>query len=132
MARGGRRSGSGRRPKSLAELQLTGGFRTTRHAHLLKPAFPSAPMAWSPDAAQLAAQGPAGRACVERLVAANELTEREGLFVLELGHVASALAAVRGVSREGQSLRNVAMLDRIELGWSRQFVALLAQLKVTP
>src|SRR5262245_33840102 len=35
MPRGGRRAGSGRKPKSLQELQLSGTFRPARHAHLL-------------------------------------------------------------------------------------------------
>src|SRR5688500_16822457 len=97
--RGGSRPGSGRKAKGLAELQLTGGFRTTRHAHLLQqPEFPAAAGAWSPDPADLAAQGEAGRVFVERRVAAHELTDQEGAVLLELGHVVQALASVRAVS----------------------------------
>jgi hypothetical protein len=132
MARGGRRAGAGRKPKPLSELQLTGGFRTTRHAHLLKPVFPAAGGAWTPDPALLAAQGAAGRAFVERIVAANELTDHEGELVLELGHVVTALSAVRAFSRDGLSLKERGQRDRIELGWVRAFASLMALLRITP
>lgn len=35
MSHGGRRPGAGRKAKTLEELSLTGGFRRSRHAHLL-------------------------------------------------------------------------------------------------
>jgi hypothetical protein len=131
MPRGGRRPGSGRRAKSLAELDLTGGIRPTRHAHLLKPVFPASVEAWTPDPALLAGQGAAGRAFIERMTAANDFTMAEGELVLELGHVMSRLAAVRAEPRAGRDLKAAAMLERLELGWSRQFGSLMAQLRVT-
>jgi hypothetical protein len=36
MGRGGKRLGSGRRPKTLAQLEQSGTFRRDRHSHLLK------------------------------------------------------------------------------------------------
>jgi hypothetical protein len=43
MPRGGRRPGSGRKPKSLEELRLTGGFRPDRHVYLLTSPAPMVP-----------------------------------------------------------------------------------------
>jgi hypothetical protein len=129
MPRGGRRPGSGRRPKPLSELQQTGTFRPGRHAHLL--AFQPAPGPWMPDPAQLDAQGPAGRAFVEAMVTANELSDREGAIVLELGHVQTALASIRGVSRDGLTLKERGARDRIEANWVRAFASLMAMLRVS-
>jgi hypothetical protein len=84
-----------------------------------------------PDPADLEAQGAAGRAFLERVVAAHEVTDREGALVLELGHVVTALASVRAVSREGLSLKDRAQRDRIELGWVRAFASLMALLRIT-
>jgi hypothetical protein len=50
--------------------------------------------------------------------------------VLELGHVMTALAAVRAVPREGLTLKECAVRDRIELGCVRAFASLMAMLKV--
>jgi hypothetical protein len=131
MARGGQRAGSGRRPKTLAELDRTGGFRTTRHAHLLQPDFQATATAWVPDETQLADQEEPGRVFVERLVAANELSDREGAIVLELGHVVTALASVRAIPRDGLSLKDRGVRDRVELGWVRAFASLMAMLRIT-
>jgi hypothetical protein len=125
---------TGRPRKPLAQHVMRGTYRRDRHGELpahVHPIGSGTSTAWMPDRAQLDAQGAAGRAFVEQMVAANELNDREGAIVLELGHVKTALAAVRAVTRDGLSLKECAVRDRIELGWVRAFASLMAMLKVT-
>ena len=79
MPRGGRRNGSGRRRKPVAEHVRLGSYRKDRHGPLpadlqrgatVLPLPMPAAATWEPDADALASLGTAGRAYVERLVAA--------------------------------------------------------------
>ena len=65
MPRGGKRPNSGRKAKSLEELQRTGRDRADRHSHLLTVPVPmSPPSMLVPESVQVGLQGP-GRAFVE-------------------------------------------------------------------
>lgn len=101
--RGGKRPGSGRKPKALADLQLTGGFRPARHAHLLKPAFPVA----SPlPAAVLDGLQARGRAFVESLWPEyTEWTLVSQVVLREAGLLVDQLEALRGTKGERAAQR---------------------------
>ena len=134
MAKGGARLGAGRPRKPLAHHVLAGTYRADRHGPLpahVHPIGAGTVDAWMPDAGQLAGLGPSGKLFVDRMTEAHTFTAAEGEILIEAGHVVSALAAVRSEPRKGKSLRDVGMLERLELGWSRQFGSLMAQLKVT-
>lgn len=121
MPRGGRRAGAGRKPKTFAELDLTGGFRVTRHAHLLKPVS-TTPAVWTPTEADLAGMGEAGRAFVARILDVYEPTLTEALQVLEAARAADVLA----------ELRAEAAPDRRQLRlWSAYYTATIRMLGLT-
>ena len=54
------------------------------------------------------------------LASANELNDQGGAIVLELGHIVTALAAVRAVSRDGLSLKDRGARDCIEVAGLRR------------
>lgn len=134
MPRGGARVNAGRPAKPIADHIRRNTYRPDRHgprpATVLAMPPPAAPP-WTPTPAELETQGKAGRAFVRRMLDRYGFTAAEGELLLEAGHAVSALAAVRSVSRQRLALKDLAALERIELGWSRQFAALLGALKVS-
>jgi hypothetical protein len=135
MPRGGARQGAGRPPKALSTHVRANTYRPDRHGSLpgnvvALPA-PSRTETCAPTEADLANVGPAGRAFVARMLAEHDgLSPVDSALLIETGHVVAALAAVRGVDRRGRTLKEHAQLDRLELAWSKQFAALIAQLRV--
>src|SRR5918995_3164475 len=128
MPRGGRRAGAGRPRLSPATHMLRGTWRPSRHG--VRPATSSAvemPVptgSWRPDAADLAALGTAGRVLVEALLSRYDFAAVEGCVLLEAGHAADALAAVRAAEQPD------IIAQRLEMQWSKHYAALLAQLHV--
>jgi hypothetical protein len=69
---------------------------------------------WRPDAADLAALGTAGRVLVEALLSRYDFAAVEGCVLLEAGHAADALAAVRGgAARHHRAAARDAMVEAL-------------------
>jgi hypothetical protein len=127
MPRGGKRSGAGRPRLSPASHLLRGTWRPSRHG--VRPATSAAVLempvptrSWAPDAADLAALGTAGRVLVASLMSRYDFAPVEGYVLLEAGHAADALAAVRAAEQPDS------ITQRLEMAWSKHYAALLAQL----
>lgn len=132
MPQGGFRRNAGR-PKLPAEHHARKGtYRPALHgplATVLPMPQAAVLVSWAPAAAELKAQGAAGRTFVtDWLERYDELTLAQGTLLLEAGHAVTALAAVRAVSRRRLTLKEHAALDRLEQQWSRILAMLIAQL----
>jgi hypothetical protein len=101
MPRGGKRPGVGRPAKTLAELQLTGGFRMARHAYLLTSPAPVAPRSIPVPNHVLAGLNERGRAFAERTWQAfadwNPVTE---VLLREAAILMDEVDALRGQKSE--------------------------------
>ncbi len=136
MPRGGARPGAGRKPKPLEVHRLRGTYRPARHdaraANVaLMPSPESKPSkGWIPSAADLEQLDKTGRTFVADFIEDYDFRAAEGRLLLELGQIASRLAAVREARREVQSATEAVSLERLEQGWVRLFASLAASLKV--
>jgi hypothetical protein len=122
---GGARPGAGRPRKPLIRHYVEGTWRRSRHgvppttgATVL--ALPTPAAAWVPGPAELAGLESAGQALVGTLLAQYDFTAAEGPVVIEAGHVADRLAALRRVADPS---------PRLEMAWIRLLAALLSQLR---
>jgi len=90
------RSG-GHNKKSLRELKLRGGFRPSRHAHLIdQPVFPPPPVFdWQPSDAELARLGPEGRAFIAEALRRYEHNFLGGAVLLMAAAVIDHAAVLR-------------------------------------
>ena len=137
MARGGARAGAGRKPKPLELHKLYGTYRPSRHdaraAHVAVMPSPHSKQSngWTPSPADLEPLDKTARKFVSGFLEDFALGAAEGRLLLELGHVASRLAAVRAARREGGSVTEAVQLDRLEQAWLRLFVSLAASLRVS-
>ena len=126
MPRGGRRVGTGRKPKPLADHVQAGTFRADRHGPLPvgnvlampRPVLPC----WRPSSEEVAALGVAGQALVERVWGAYDPTLVDGLQVLEAARAADVLAHLRAT--EPLDLRQVRL-------WSAYYTATIRMLGLT-
>jgi len=85
---------------------------------------------WIPSAADLEQLDKTGRTFVADFIEDYDFRAAEGRLLLELGQIASRLAAVREARREVQSATEAVSLERLEQGWVRLFASLAASLKV--
>ena len=135
MPRGGARLGAGRPRMPLTQHVLRGTWRKDRHgelpAHVHAIDAEGGSDAWMPAEAQLQALGEAGRAFLERMLSANDVTAVEGELLLELGHCTQALADVRAIPREGLTLKEANALGRLEQGWVQRFSSLMQMVRTT-
>lgn len=115
---------SGRRKQTIAERILRGTFDARKHA-------PSAaPPAWSASDAQLAGLGPDGRALIDRLRAVFDLTPVEGEIALEAAIACDRLSDLRRRRHGIADLKQRLSVERIEIGWQKQFAGLMQALQV--
>lgn len=137
MARGGARPGAGRPKKALAVHRLRGTFRPSRHgaraanvALLPSPESTHTP-GWTPSTSDLKALDDVARKFVEDFLQDFTFGPAEGRLLLELGHVASRLAALRAARKEVETASEAVVLERLEQNWVRLFASLAASLKVS-
>lgn len=112
---------------SIEQHKLRGTFKPSRHG---QRAATSPDHPWQPSAPDLKALGTVGRRFVRDWLARYDVTKAEGAVLLEAAWATERLAALRGQSREGLTLREAAALARLELASSKLLAALLAQLRV--
>lgn len=136
MARGGARPGAGRKPKPLEVHRLRGTYRPSRHdARAANVALMPAPHSkqsngWLPTDADLEALDDTGRKFVADFLEDFTFAPAEGRLLLELGHVASRLAAIRAARKDVESVTQAVQLERLEQAWVRLYASLAASLRV--
>lgn len=115
MPRGGRRPGSGRKPKSLALHALSGTFRADRHGHQVTTTAAVLPMPavtsardWRPSEAEVRSLSPLAQTWLHATLGLYQLDAVEGLRLLECLRVLSrieVLEATTGMTAAGALVR---------------------------
>ena len=115
MARGGRRPGAGRKPKSLASHRLAGTFRADRHGDRAATAAAVLPMPaplsardWRPSVAEVQALSPLAQTWLHATLTLYQLDLVEGQRLLECLRVLSrieVLDATTGMTAAGALVR---------------------------
>ena len=120
---------SGRRPKPIADLIVTGRFQHSRHAARLAhmAATPEAGR-WYPAPEDREALGAAGRQVLDHWLAAYAFSIAEGALLLEAAKAADAMREWR--ERAMVDGRDQARASRLALAWCRHYVHVVEQLKV--